>query len=130
MLNLTVTGHFLLAAFILTLAIIFCILFENNCYGQIEITPTKVVGFILDVLLVSCIILLTIKFGGIFTYYDTDGEVISVGYKGITVEYEGEYGKETQQIQIDTSEMYKEGDTVILQIQCCVFYYDKTVSIK
>lgn len=126
---MTFTGNILLLTLFLIGMIIFSFRYEYQYEGQIEITKTKVLGFLFVLLDILYITIKAISFGGIYTSYDTVGEVISVGYKGVTVEYESEYSKETRQIQIDTSEICSEGDTITLQIKCCVFYNDTIVSI-
>lgn len=121
---LTFVGYLLFLALPITGLLLFSCLFEYNNIGKVKITLTKVLGSIVDTLSILGIIITVIKYGGIYTYNDTVGKIISIGYKGISVEYNGEYGKETQQIDINISENiknYKEGDTVTIQITCCVF---------
>ena len=121
---LTFVGYLLFLALPITGLLLFSCLFEYNNIGKVKITLTKVLGSIVDTLSILGIIITVIKYGGIYTYNDTVGKIISIGYKGISVEYNGEYGKETQQIDINISENiknYKEEDTVTIQITCCVF---------
>lgn len=84
---LTFVGYLLFLALPITGLLLFSCLFEYNNIGKVKITLTKVLGSIVDTLSILGIIITVIKYGGIYTYNDTVGKIISIGYKGISVEY-------------------------------------------
>lgn len=50
--------------------------------------------------------------------YTTPGTVTAVGYKGVTVEYKGEYGQDLKkEINVDNVTEYQIGDTVTIEIK-------------
>lgn len=49
--------------------------------------------------------------------HTTQGTVTAVGYKGVTVEYKGEYGQNsTKEINVDDVTKYQIGDAVTIKI--------------
>lgn len=73
---------------------------------------------LLSVILIVGIILgiaLPIHFAPTHT---TQATITAVGYKGITVEYKGEYGQDrTRKINVDDVTEYQIGDTVTIEIK-------------
>ena len=50
--------------------------------------------------------------------YTTQATVTAVGYKGVTVEYKGEYGQDLKEkINVDDVTEYQIGDTVTIEIK-------------
>lgn len=73
------------------------------------------------------------KFGGIFITSETEAEVISVGYGGIVIEFENEFGdvEYSETLKLENPQEYYKGDTITISITKCVFLkYPTTISVK
>lgn len=73
------------------------------------------------------------KFGGIFITGETEAEVISVGYQGVVIEFENEFGDTTysETLKLENPQRYNKGDTITISITKCVFLkHPTTISVK
>lgn len=73
------------------------------------------------------------KFGGIFITGETEAEVISVGYQGVVIEFENEFGDTTysETLKLENPQRYNNGDTITISITKCVFLkHPTTISVK
>lgn len=74
--------------------------------------------FILLIVFIGGIILAFVLPPHIAPAYTVQANVTAVGYKGVTVEYLGEYGKaEKRTVDVDDVSEFQEGDTVTIEIK-------------
>lgn len=88
-----------------------------------EIRNEFVFGIICSIIsILVCLIPLLCRFvsyGGIYTVYEADATVVSVGYQGVCIKCIDEYGEDTitSNIKTNSTDEYNVGDTVAVTVE-------------
>lgn len=69
--------------------------------------------------------------GGIYITKETNATIVSAGYRGVCVEYDDRYGKETvtSDIMVNNTTDYSIGDVVVIEITECIFFNEPEIKI-
>lgn len=87
-------------------------------------------AFIPSIIIVLLLINDISKCGGIYSRKEENATVISVGNRGICIEYDGEYGKDTITKDVNDNVDYNIGDIVTIEITDSIFFAEPEIYVK